>query len=507
MLLAQLAFFVLFVHVIIRPVMVAYLFTRPPRLRVTYRTPADWGAAYRDVEFTGADGIRLEGWYLPPENGAAVILLHGHSGNRLAVAWHAEALSRAGFGVLMFDLRAHGGSGGRKFVRGVAAVDDVLAATAFLSRQSEVRLGIGVMGVSVGGMLAIQAAARHASIRAVAADGPILGTVDDLPPPAGALDRFWRYPLEKYYQTAIDWLTRCPRPPSNVIALARLARRPILLISTGRGLEQRMTRFLYDAAPGPKQLWEIPGAAHATGWAAEPEAYARKLVGFFDRALAVNSLPDEELDAGGPETPESAAHYPDDPVRAERRPIEERTVSPTAAMMIATATIPLAMIFVIMPFQLRWGVFAPRLPEGRGVAILLGLLVLLLAGLLLHELVHLAGYRWFGRVPFGMIRLQFGGVALTPRIRSDVPIPVGAYRRILLLPVLILGVAPGVAAFVSGSWVLLIGSVWMLVAVSGDYIGLWTMRGLPRTAMIRAHPERIGCQVFNGVDSVQNIDR
>ncbi|MCA9868583.1 MAG: hypothetical protein KC410_18995, partial [Anaerolineales bacterium] len=86
MLLAQLAFFVFLVHVVIRPVMAAFLFTRPPRLRVTFRTPADWGADYRDVTFPGAAGITLAGWHVPSRNGAAVVLIHGHSGNRLAMA-------------------------------------------------------------------------------------------------------------------------------------------------------------------------------------------------------------------------------------------------------------------------------------------------------------------------------------------------------------------------------------------------------------------------------------
>ena len=64
MLWAQLAFFMFLVHVVLRPIMAAFLFTRPPRLRVAFRTPADWGADYRDVVFPGAGGITLAGWHL-----------------------------------------------------------------------------------------------------------------------------------------------------------------------------------------------------------------------------------------------------------------------------------------------------------------------------------------------------------------------------------------------------------------------------------------------------------
>ena len=504
MLLLQLALFVILVQVVLRPILAAWLFTRPPRLRVTFTTPADWGLEYEDVYFTGGGGIDLEGWYIPSRNGAAVVLLHGLGGNRLAVTYHAETLARVGYGVLLFDLRAHGSSGGRRFVRGAEAVEDVAAAVAFVSRRRDVAARIGVMGVSVGGMLALQAAARTTAVRAVAADGAILGTVDDLPPPANAFDRFWRYPLERYYQAAIDWFSRSPRPPANTKALARVAGRPVLLISAGRGLEQRLTRHFYDASARPKQLWELPHAAHATGWAAEPEAYGRVMLDFFGRALGV------EME-GTEEAPEEdvALHLPQEAsvTTAGPRPIAERTVPPPAAMMIAFATIPAAMLALFVPYQLRWGLFAPRLPAGRELVALLGLLAVLLAGLLLHEAVHLLGYRLFGHAPRGTTRFRFGRAALTPQIQCDVPIRAAAYRRVLLLPALLLGVLPAVAAFVFGSWWALIWAIWMLAASGGDFASLWAMRGVNGDALVRAHPRQAGCQIFASDDAVQYIDK
>jgi dienelactone hydrolase len=501
MLLAQLAVFVLIVQLVIRPVMAAYLFTRPPRLKVTFRTPADWDATYRDVVFDGAGGVKLEGWYVPSRNGAAVVLLHGHSGNRLAVAFHAEALSRAGYGVLLFDLRAHGGSGGRRFARGEAVIEDVLAAVAFVSRQRDVLPGrIGVMGVSVGGMLAIQAAARTATIRAVAADGPILGAIDDLPPPGGPLDLFLRYPLERYYQAAIDWFSRSPRPPANTAALARI-RRPILFISAGRGMEQRLASHFFAAAGEPKQWWAIPHAAHAAGWVAEPAAYARQLTTFFDRALAIERYPEGQLEAedgeGGPAGESDMTPInPPEPEPVVLRPIAERTVRPTTAMMFAFATIPAAILLLLLPFQWRWGLSAPRLPVRWEVAAVIGFLALLIAGLLLHEALHLAGYRLFGRVPRGAARLSLGRAAFAPQVSCEQPITAAAYRWILALPGLVLGVLPGLLALATGSWVVLIWAIWSLVEAAGDLAGLWAMRGLRADAPVRAHPNRIGCQVF-----------
>jgi len=156
---------------------------------------------------------------------------------------------------------------------------------------------------------------------------------------------------------------------------------------------------------------------------------------------------------------------------------------------------------------LRWGLFAPRLPAGRELVALLGLLAVLLAGLLLHEAVHLLGYRLFGGAPRGATRFHFGRAALTPQVECDVPIRAAAYRRVLLLPALLLGVIPAVAAFVFGSWWALIWATWMLAASGGDFAALWAMRGVGAEAPVRAHPRRAGCQIFASDNIVQNIDK
>jgi fermentation-respiration switch protein FrsA (DUF1100 family) len=288
--LPRLIVFCLFMYLVFWPLYAAYSYARPPRLRVIFRTPADWGVEFESVQFTSQDGVILDGWYIPSRNGAAIILLHGHSGNRLAVAYHAEVLLRAGYGLLLFDLRAHGSSGGRRFVRGEAAVADVLAAVAFVRHRRDVdNAGLGIMGVSLGGLLAIQAAARTVALRAVVADDPSPAQMADMPPPRHWLDRLLFYPQQAYFMKTASWFgrsaVRTPPLPANREILPRLAPRPILFIATGSQMEQRMTRHFFAAARQPKQLWEIPEASHAAGWHKQPEAYGQQLVSFFNQSL------------------------------------------------------------------------------------------------------------------------------------------------------------------------------------------------------------------------------
>jgi dienelactone hydrolase len=493
---AQLVVLVLLIVIFIRPVIAAFRFTRPPRRRPVSLAPADWGVACRDVAFDGAGGVKLAGWYAPSRNGAAIILLHGHGGNRQSVASQAEELARAGYGVVLFDLRAHGISGGRRFACGEEAINDALAAVRFLNRQTDVGTGhVGIMGVSAGGALALQAASRLATIRAVAVVSPTPGAVEDILPPAGLLDQFWHNPMAYYYLAAIDWFSPGSRPPANVTALAGLARRPVLFISAGGDREQRLTRRLFEAAAEPKQWWVIPRVSRAAG----AEEYARKLVEFFDCALA-NAPQGTEASPARMEgvALQAPGLLEDAPPKQSPvyRLLSEHTVRSSTAMMVAFATIPLAMLLLVTPFTLRWGLRAPRLPEGWALPALLGLLALLMGGWLLHELLHLAAYRLFGRAPRGAARLALGRAAWSPQVECDQPIAARAYRRVLAFPGLVLGVLPGLAAIATGSWLLLIWSIWMVVVAGGDVAALWAMRGVPAEALVFAHPTRLGCEVI-----------
>jgi uncharacterized protein len=507
MILAQLIVFVLIVQVIIRPVMAAWQFTRPPRLRVSFRAPEEWGVAYRDVEFKSSDGVVLSGWYLEPRNNSAIILVHGMGGNRLAVSYHAELLAHEGYGVLMFDLRAHGNSGGKIFNRNEQIIDDVLAAVAYLSRQLEATGRIGILGISAGGMMAIQAAARTVAIRAVVADGPILGSIEDLPPPANLMDRAWRYPLERYYQKAIQWFSSHSRPlPSNLAALRRVRGRPVLFISTGSGMERRLTQRLYDAAGEPRLWWEMPQAYHATGWVIEPEAYGRRITDFFNRALLTDEpgqafsrhgqrLPKEET----PDvhtTSENAMFPAGQPEALPGGPkvTGEHRVAPATAMIFSLMMIMAGMGLILMPYQFLWGAFVPRLSQGSWLGPLLGFSSFLVLGPLFRLFLHHTACRMACKrnsIPnWQLEKIVFWRPC-------PVPLRVENYRAILLLPVIILGWLPGFLALWSGNWLLLFWSIWLLAICSGDIAILWSLRDLPAGTMIRLLPNRPGYQILD----------
>ena len=126
------------------------------------------GVPYEDVTFRTSDGLELEGWYVPSKNGAAVISFPGRSGTQK----QARMLARHGYGVLLFDRRGEGESDGDPNAWGWGGYRDVEAAIAFLRQRPDVEPDrIAGIGLSVGGEMMLEAAARGADLAAVVSDG------------------------------------------------------------------------------------------------------------------------------------------------------------------------------------------------------------------------------------------------------------------------------------------------------------------------------------------------
>lgn len=249
-------------------------------------TPGDFGLAYRQVEFPSRDGLRLSGWYVPGNNRASVIMVHGGGAQGIDLVQHAAALAQHGYGVLLFDLRAHGRSEGNTCTYGWRETDDLLGALDYVQGRPDVDAGqIGVFGFSLGGQIALRTATQTDAIRAVATEGPASASAADcIAQPAtpgrrlSALSRRFSYAL-------LSLLNGEKAPPGVLSVVQDIAPRPILLISTGEEREQAWVRTLYQAAAEPKDLWEIPAARHGEGYALHPGLYAQKLTAFFDAAL------------------------------------------------------------------------------------------------------------------------------------------------------------------------------------------------------------------------------
>lgn len=267
----------------------AYDLVHPQHVPVDCALETVGVADYQAVSFSAADGVSLRGWYAPPQNGAVILLVHGHGGNRCELLPEAGVLAAAGYGFLLFDTRGAGESAGNTVTFGLSEVNDVEGAFDFVAAQPAVDAHrIGVFGHSQGAATVILAGARLPHIRAVIAESGYTSLQDNvnsgvknlvgLPPfPFG--------PLIVFFGQQEAGLDITQVRPIDVVA--DISPRPVLFIhgALDRPIPVENAYQLYAAAQEPKELYVMPDAGHCCFLEIGGSAYAQKIITFFDGAL------------------------------------------------------------------------------------------------------------------------------------------------------------------------------------------------------------------------------
>jgi alpha-beta hydrolase superfamily lysophospholipase len=242
---------------------------------------ADLGARKEAVTLSGADGVRLRGWYVPSRNRAAVIALHGTGSSRLGVAGHARMLARHGYGVLALDLRGHGESDGRSTSAPWKNDEDMDAAVEWLTARADVDPArVGMLGVSHGAEVSLRTAARRNNVRAVVAEGA-MGSPADARAAGASVPVLAQ--LGALFGLSILLTGETATPDAEFVE--RIAPRPLLLISAGRTTEANANRDFQRRAGASAEHWNLADAPHAAALRTAPAEYERRVIGFLDRAL------------------------------------------------------------------------------------------------------------------------------------------------------------------------------------------------------------------------------
>ncbi len=256
------------------------------RLQHTSTGPVPPG--YREVGFVAADGVELSGWYHPSRNGAAVLLVPSASGTRDSVLAHAHVLVEHGYGVLAYDARGSGASGGVRNAYGWGWNADVTGGVRFLSAQRDVQPAhVGAVGLSTGADVLIEAASARldGGLSAIVADGATARSAGDLAPLEPTLaDTLGDLPLRVTFGV-ISLLTGTrPGPPLRQLAAESRGRGPpMLLVATG-SIPQEIPLSRRYASAAHAELWTLPEIAHTRG-IYDAHGYEHRVVGFLDRAL------------------------------------------------------------------------------------------------------------------------------------------------------------------------------------------------------------------------------
>ena len=258
--------------------------------------PEAYGLEFEEVEFVSRKGdVNLSGWYLHGVQGRpTIIFVHGIGSIRTgdnAMALAARLVSH-GYNVLLFDLRAHGSSGGDKVSGGVHEQQDVLGAVDFLLGQRLPVGNIGLLGFSMGAATALLAASQEPVIHAVVADSPYANASDLMARETARKTVLPRWLASIFVPTAklmadklhgVDVGTLVPEDAVKNLSY------PILVIH-GEG----DTRIPFDhavkvhrAAPLGSSIWLVPDVDHVDTFSAYPDEYVDRIMTYYEARLGV----------------------------------------------------------------------------------------------------------------------------------------------------------------------------------------------------------------------------
>lgn len=276
---------------IVGPYAFALVQTRPDRHAVCCETPLDYGAdQYEPVQIEAGDGVTLAGWYVPPRQvpGPVIVVLHGARGDRRGTAWHARQLIQAGYGVLLYDQRALGESTGEKVSFGWLDGPDLLVAVDYLAARPEVDGDrIGAVGLSGGGHIALNAAYLDPDrLVGLWLDGIEAQRIEDFPAANDAGERFATV-MNALILRMMEIQLDQPAPPPFGQILAELERPPMVIVASGlTDFESRVNQKYADLTGPNARFWFIENAWHVGGPAVMPDEYSRRMLAFFETALA-----------------------------------------------------------------------------------------------------------------------------------------------------------------------------------------------------------------------------
>jgi pimeloyl-ACP methyl ester carboxylesterase len=246
--------------------------------------PPELGAS--TVTFPSQSGSTIHAWFARGMPGrGAVLLLHGIGGDRSSMLPRALFLHALGYAVLTIDFQAHGESPGKHITVGDLESWDVVAASEYLHHVSPEER-VGAIGVSMGAA-AIVLAKKPLGLSAVVLES-MYPTIEE------ALDDRMRMSLGSWGVICTPFLTMQLKPrlgfyPSRLHPIDYIARLhvPLFLI---HGLEDHHTKIeearrIFAAAPDPKTLWEVPGAAHVDLHEFVGAEYEHRIDAFFSANL------------------------------------------------------------------------------------------------------------------------------------------------------------------------------------------------------------------------------
>jgi pimeloyl-ACP methyl ester carboxylesterase len=238
-------------------------------------TPASFGFDYSELSLPVAEGRSIVVWHVPADQPKALLLiLPGSDANKGSYAAALPLLVPRGYECVLMDYEGYGNSPGAASLAN--CVDDAYTAAAYAVSLSPNTV---VFGASLGSPLAVRVAADM-DFRGIILEGtlvlheePSLWLADHGNSDLGGIANAYVQATAPEAFDILKYITMVQEPklfmhsPDDEVTPYAGARR------------------VFDAAPEPKEFWDMRGG-HGQMIVLEPQAYADKISGFIDAAIA-----------------------------------------------------------------------------------------------------------------------------------------------------------------------------------------------------------------------------
>ncbi|MEM9952559.1 MAG: alpha/beta fold hydrolase [Chloroflexota bacterium] len=254
-------------------------------------TPEDFGITiYEEFALITDDNTVIRGWYVPPtrDDGATIMFLHGHTGNRLDLMSEALEFYIRGYGIALFDFRGRGQSDDAPVTMGVNEVLDAGIVLDYLMEQPDVNPErIGVYGFSMGAATAIMLAAERSDIRVVVANASYTSFFDLVADRTTGLFGLPPVIIPEFVVSMTNRLAGVDLNEASPIDSMPSITQPIVFIhgSVDNVIDDPHSEELFDLAPFPKLYYRVFAGGHDDSYENDPEMYVDIVVQFVERHL------------------------------------------------------------------------------------------------------------------------------------------------------------------------------------------------------------------------------
>ncbi len=265
---------------------------QPARTGALAYAPDQYKLAHETVEFFTADGVRLKGWYIPAagvESGRTIIFCHGWGANRGEMLRDTWFLAKQGFNLFYFDFRASGESKGSVSSVGYLETRDFDAAYEFLRvNRPYAAEAVGVFGASMGGSVAVYAAAKYPELVCLLAENTFLSYNKVVANWGWNRLKMPYFPLVALTMFFVRRKLKADPEPYSPLYNAGKIKIPAMFINGDHDdlVPLPEAEALFALCPSEKkQMWIVAGASHARCAEVGGEVYRNKVTAFFTENL------------------------------------------------------------------------------------------------------------------------------------------------------------------------------------------------------------------------------